>query len=242
MLKVENLAIHYGGIQAVRGVSLEVKQGELVSLIGSNGAGKTSTLRSISGLVAPTSGRIFIGDQDVTAMPAHKRVGLGIAHCPEARRVFAQQSVLDNLVLGAYLRSGKESKAEIQKTIDEVYAIFPKLKERASQQAGTLSGGEQQMLAIGRALMLKPKVLMLDEPSMGLAPVIIEEVFKVIDRLKQTRTVTILLVEQLAFMALKVADRGYVLEQGRISVEGTAEELKVNPKVREAYLGVAKHT
>ena len=242
MLKVENLAIHYGGIQAVRGVSLEVKQGELVSLIGSNGAGKTSTLRSISGLVTPSSGKIFIGDQDVTAMPAHKRVSLGIAHCPEARRVFAQQSVLDNLVLGAYLRSGKESKAEIQKTIDEVYAIFPKLKERASQQAGTLSGGEQQMLAIGRALMLKPKVLMLDEPSMGLAPVIIEEVFKVIDRLKQTRTVTILLVEQLAFMALKVADRGYVLEQGRISVEGTAEELKVNPKVREAYLGVAKHS
>jgi branched-chain amino acid transport system ATP-binding protein len=240
MLKVENLAIHYGGIQAVRGVSLEVKPGELVALIGSNGAGKTSLLRSISGLVQPTGGKIFIDGKDVTAMPAHKRVGLGIAHCPEARRVFAQQSVLDNLVLGAFLRTHSEKKSEIQVTIDEVYAIFPKLKERQDQLAGTLSGGEQQMLAIGRALMLKPKILMLDEPSMGLAPVIIEEVFKVIERLKQARTTTILLVEQLAFMALKVADRAYVLEQGVISLQGTAAEMKDNPKVREAYLGVTK--
>lgn len=240
MLKVENLAIHYGGIQAVRGVSLEVKPGELVALIGSNGAGKTSLLRSISGLVTPSSGQVFIEGKDVTGMPAHKRVGLGIAHCPEARKVFAQQSVLDNLILGAYLRAGKEKKSEIDATVEEVYAIFPKLKERQNQAAGTLSGGEQQMLAIGRALMLKPKILMLDEPSMGLAPVIIEEVFKVIDRLKQARTTTILLVEQLAFMALKVADRAYVLEQGVVSLEGSADEMKDNPKVREAYLGVTK--
>jgi len=242
MLKVENLAIHYGGIQAVRGVSLEVKQGELVALIGSNGAGKTSLLRSISGLVTPSSGRVLIDGNDVTGMPAHKRVSLGIAHCPEARKVFAQQSVLDNLILGAYLRSGKEEKSEIEATVEEIYTIFPKLKERQAQSAGTLSGGEQQMLAIGRALMLKPKILMLDEPSMGLAPVIIEEVFRVIDRLKQARTTTILLVEQLAFMALKVADRAYVLEQGVVSLQGSAAEMKDNPKVREAYLGVTKKT
>ncbi|KYG63874.1 ABC transporter ATP-binding protein [Bdellovibrio bacteriovorus] len=238
MLKVENLAIHYGGIQAVRGISFEVKAGELVSLIGSNGAGKTSTLRAISGLVNPSSGNVYIDGKVVTDMPANKRVSLGLAHCPEARKIFSQQSVLDNLTLGAYLRFGKEKKSDIETSIEEMFAIFPKLKERQKQVAGTLSGGEQQMLAIGRALMLKPKILMLDEPSMGLAPVIIEEVFRVIERIKSARTTTILLVEQLAFMALKVADRGIVLEQGVIRLEGPAADLKDNPIVREAYLGV----
>jgi branched-chain amino acid transport system ATP-binding protein len=240
MLKVENLAIHYGGIQAVRGVSLHVNQGELVSLIGSNGAGKTSLLRAISGLVKPSGGEVFIDGNKVNDIPANKRVALGLAHCPEARRVFAQQSVKDNLVLGAYLRFGKEKKSEIEDSVEEIYSIFPKLKERQRQVAGTLSGGEQQMLAIGRALMLKPKILMLDEPSMGLAPVIIEEVFRVIEKIKSQRKTTILLVEQLAFMALKVADRGYVLEQGKVRLEGPAAELKDNPQVKEAYLGVKK--
>lgn len=242
MLKVENLAINYAGIKAVRGVSLHVNAGELVALIGSNGAGKTSLLRAISGLVTPAEGNVMIDGHIINNVPAHKRVSLGLAHCPEARKVFAQQSVLDNLVLGAYLRFGKEKKAEIDATVEEIYTIFPKLKERQKQTAGTLSGGEQQMLAIGRALMLKPKILMLDEPSMGLAPVIIEEVFRVIERIKATRTTTILLVEQLAFMALKVADRAYVLEQGVVRLEGPAAELKTNPIVREAYLGVASHT
>lgn len=242
MLKVENIAINYAGIKAVRGVSLHVDAGELVALIGSNGAGKTSLLRSISGLVTPSEGSILIDGHNITDVPAHKRVALGLAHCPEARKVFAQQSVLDNLVLGAYLRTGKEKKADIDATVEEIFAIFPKLKERQKQTAGTLSGGEQQMLAIGRALMLKPKILMLDEPSMGLAPVIIEEVFRVIERIKSARTTTILLVEQLAFMALKVADRAYVLEQGVVRLEGPAAELKTNPIVREAYLGVTSHT
>jgi branched-chain amino acid transport system ATP-binding protein len=240
MLKVENLAIHYGGIQAVRGINLEVKAGELVALIGSNGAGKTSTLRAISGLVSPSAGDVYIDGKKITDMPANKRVALGLAHCPEARKIFAQQSVLDNLTLGGYLRFGKEKKSDIEATIEEMFTIFPKLKERQKQVAGTLSGGEQQMLAIGRALMLKPKILMLDEPSMGLAPVIIEEVFKVIERIKSTRTTTILLVEQLAFMALKVADRGIVLEQGVVRLEGPAADLKDNPIVKEAYLGVKK--
>ena len=240
MLKVENLEVHYGGIKALRGVSLQVNPGELVTLIGSNGAGKTSLLRAISGLVTPAAGNILVDGNRINDVLAHKRVALGIAHCPEARRVFAQQSVMDNLTLGAYLRFGKEKKAEIHATVEEMFAIFPKLKERQNQTAGTLSGGEQQMLAIGRALMLKPKILMLDEPSMGLAPVIIEEVFRVIERLKATRTTTILLVEQLAFMALKVADRGYVLEQGKVRLEGPAEELRGNPQVQEAYLGLSK--
>lgn len=240
MLKVENLVVNYGGIKALRGVSLHVEAGELVALIGSNGAGKTSLLRAISGLVDPSEGKVLVQGKDITGMDSHKRVSLGIAHCPEARRVFAQQSVMDNLLLGAYLRSGKEKKSEIQHTIEEIFAIFPKLKERQNQTAGTLSGGEQQMLAIGRALMLKPQILMLDEPSMGLAPVIIEEVFRVIERLKAAKTTTILLVEQLAFMALKVADRAYVLEQGLVRLEGPAAELKGNPEVQAAYLGLAK--
>lgn len=240
MLKIENLAVNYAGIKALRGVSLHVEPGELVALIGSNGSGKTSLLRAISGIVEPSAGNILIDGKRINDIPSHKRVALGLAHCPEARHVFAQQTIEDNLHLGAYLRYGKESKQEIQKTLDEVYAIFPKLRERSKQQAGTLSGGEQQMLAIGRALMLKPKILMLDEPSMGLAPVIINEVFNVIEKLRQSKTTTILLVEQLAFMALKVADRGYVLEQGLVRIEGKAADLKGNPVVQEAYLGLAK--
>jgi branched-chain amino acid transport system ATP-binding protein len=240
MLEVKDLAVHYGGIQALKGVSIKVQPGELVAMIGANGAGKTSLLRTISGLVTPARGEVFIEGKLANNIPAHKRVAFGLAHCPEARRIFAQQTVHDNLLLGAFLRAKNEKKAEIEKTIEEVYTIFPRLKERNAQVAGTLSGGEQQMLAIGRALMLKPKILMLDEPSMGLAPVIIDEMFSVISKIKATGKTSILLVEQLAFRALQVADRGYVLEQGVIRVEGNANELLKNPQVKAAYLGVTQ--
>ena len=241
MLKVENLVVNYGGIKALRGVSMNVQPGELVALIGSNGAGKTSLLRAISGLVQPTEGDVYIDGNKITNMISHKRVSLGLAHCPEARHVFAQQSVTDNLLLGAFIRTHSEKKSAIQETLEEVFKIFPKLRERSQQTAGTLSGGEQQMLALGRALMLKPKILMLDEPSMGLAPVIINEVFSAIEKLKQSKTTTILLVEQLAFIALKVADRGYVLEQGVVRIEGRAEDLRGNAEVQAAYLGPVKN-
>lgn len=237
MLKVDNVGVSYGGIKAVRGVSMELRPGELVSLIGSNGAGKTSLLRAISGLVPINQGSISLDGVDMNNIAAHDRVKLGMAHCPEARRIFGQQSVMDNLLLGAFLRFKKEKRSEIDKTIDEVFAIFPKLKDRQNQQAGTMSGGEQQMLAIGRALMLKPKVLILDEPSMGLAPVIIDEVFNVVKRIRDTRTTSILLVEQLAYRALQLADRAYVLEQGLVRIEGTGVELQNSPEVRAAYLG-----
>lgn len=240
MLEVKNLEVNYGGIQALKGVSIQVKPGELVAMIGANGAGKTSLLRAISGLVTPRDGEIIVQGKNVAKIPAHKRVGLGLAHCPEARRVFAQQTVHDNLLLGAYLRTKKEKKADIEVTIEEIFAIFPRLKERRDQLAGTLSGGEQQMLAIGRALMLKPEILMLDEPSMGLAPVIIDEMFAVIEKIKAAKKTSILLVEQLAFRALQVADRAYVLEQGKIRLEGKASELLNSPEVKAAYLGVAK--
>lgn len=240
MLEVKNLVVNYGGIQALKGVSLWVQPGELVTLIGANGAGKTSLLRSVSGLVTPREGSIALFGKSVVAVTPHKRVEWGLAHCPEARHVFAQQSVYDNLVLGAFVRAKKEKKKDIHQSIEEIFAIFPKLKERQKQQAGTLSGGEQQMLAIGRALMLKPRILMLDEPSMGLAPVIIDEVFHVIEKIKSRKEVSILLVEQLAYRALSVADRGYVLEQGRIRLEGPAQDLLTNPEVKAAYLGVAK--
>lgn len=240
MLEVKNLVVNYGGIQALKGISLKVQPGELVAMIGANGAGKTSLLRAISGLVTPQGGEVFVQGKMVNAMPAHKRVALGLAHCPEARRVFAQQSVHDNLLLGAFLRTKKEKKAAIDVSIEEIFAIFPRLKERKTQLAGTLSGGEQQMLAIGRALMLKPEILMLDEPSMGLAPVIIDEMFAVIEKIKAAKKTSILLVEQLAFRALQVADRAYVLEQGKIRLEGSAKDLLSSPEVRAAYLGVAK--
>ncbi len=237
MLKVDNIGVSYGGIKAVRGVTMELRPGELVSLIGSNGAGKTSLLRAISGQVPINQGSISLDGVDMANIAAHDRVKLGMAHCPEARKIFGQQSVMDNLLLGAFLRFKKEKRSEIDKTIDEVFAIFPKLKDRQNQQAGTMSGGEQQMLAIGRALMLKPKVLILDEPSMGLAPVIIDEVFNVVKRIRDTRTTSILLVEQLAYRALQLADRAYVLEQGVVRIEGTGVELQNSPEVKAAYLG-----
>ena len=237
MLRVDNVGVSYGGIKAVRGVSIELRAGELVSLIGSNGAGKTSLLRAISGLIPINQGSISIDGVDMSNVAAHDRVKLGVAHCPEARRIFGQQTVMDNLLLGAFLRFKKEKRSEINKTIDEVFAIFPKLKDRQDQVAGTMSGGEQQMLAIGRALMLKPKVLILDEPSMGLAPVIIDEVFNVVKRIRDTRTTSILLVEQLAYRALQLADRAYVLEQGLVRIEGTGLELQNSPEVKSAYLG-----
>lgn len=237
MLKVNDLYVSYGGIKAVKGVSMHADHGELVSIIGSNGSGKTSLLKAISGLVKAEQGSVHIDHKDVTEVSARERVMLGLAHCPEGRKIFGQQSVLDNLHLGAFLRYGKESKEEIEKTLFEIFTIFPKLKERQHQIAGTMSGGEQQMLAIGRALMLKPKILMLDEPSMGLAPVIIDEVFEVIERIKSAKSTTILLVEQLAYRALKVADRAYVLEQGNVRLEGTGAELQNSAEVQSAYLG-----
>lgn len=237
MLKVNDIHVSYGGITAVRGVSIELKPGELVSLIGSNGSGKTSLLRAISGLVNVDKGNILIDGKDVTGISAHDRVKMGLAHCPEARKIFGQQSVMDNLLLGAFLRFKKEKKSEINQTIEEVFNIFPKLRDRQNQVAGTMSGGEQQMLAIGRALMLKPKILILDEPSMGLAPVIIDEVFNVVGKIKETRATSILLVEQLAYRALQLADRAYVLEQGVVRIEGTGKELQDSPEVKSAYLG-----
>ena len=237
MLEVKNLVVSYGGIIAVRGIDIKVQPGELVALIGANGSGKTSLLRAISGLIALTSGEVFINNILVNKIAAHKRVSFGLAHCPEARKIFAQQSIKDNLILGAFVRTKKEKMSEIYQTMEEVFTIFPKLKERQEQLAGTLSGGEQQMLAIGRALMLKPTILMLDEPSMGLAPVIIDEMFKVIENIKSTKKTSILLVEQLAYRALKVADRAYVLKQGKVYLEGKAEDLLNNKEVKAAYLG-----
>lgn len=237
MLVVNNLDVRYGNIRALKGISLEVKQGELVSLIGSNGAGKTTLLRTISGLLKPTEGGITFEGKPISSLKPHQITALRIAHSPEGRKVFAQQSVKDNLLLGAYLRFSKDGKKAINDQMEKVFNIFPRLRERQDQQSGTLSGGEQQMLAIGRALMLDPKLLLLDEPSMGLAPVIIDEVFKVIEELKKNTDITILLVEQLAFRALKVAERAYVLEQGVIRLSGTGKDLLVDPEVKKAYLG-----
>lgn len=240
VLDIRNLDVRYGSIAALKGVSLKVNKGELVALIGSNGAGKTTLLKTISGLLAPNTGEILFEGQSTKALKPHQVTALRIAHSPEGRKVFAQQSVKDNLLLGAYPRFRKEGRKAIDQKIDYVYSIFPRLKEREEQLSGTLSGGEQQMLAIGRALMLEPKLLLLDEPSMGLAPVIIDEVFKVIRQLKETGEMTILLVEQLAFRALQVADTAYVLEQGLIRLSGSGRELLGNPEVQRAYLGSKK--
>jgi branched-chain amino acid transport system ATP-binding protein len=239
MLNVKDLVVRYGNITALSGLSLEVKAGELVALIGSNGAGKSTLLRTISGLLKPAAGVIQFEGKPLTGLMPHQVTALRIAHSPEGRKVFARQSVKDNLLLGAYPRFRKESRKKIESELDKVYEIFPKLKERQDQQSGTLSGGEQQMLAIGRALMLNPRLLLLDEPSMGLAPVIIDEVFSVIQRLKQT-DMTILLVEQLAYRALQVADRAYVLEQGAIKLSGPGKDLLHDPEVQRAYLGAKK--
>ena len=233
MLKVENLKVRYGMIEAIKGISFEVRDGEIVTLIGANGAGKTTTMHAISGLLKPASGSITLDGQDLVKMPSHKIVSLGLAQVPEGRRVFAQQTVEENLVLGAYTRRDKAGIAEDQ---ERVFDLFPRLKERRTQLAGTLSGGEQQMLAMGRALMAKPKLVLMDEPSMGLSPLLVKEIFHIIEDINKQGT-TVLLVEQNARMALAIADRAYVLETGKITLEGTGEELAKDERVRKAYLG-----
>ncbi|MFA0732249.1 MAG: hypothetical protein LKKZDAJK_001915 [Candidatus Fervidibacter sp.] len=233
LLRVESVDVFYGVIQALHGITLEVDKGEIVTLIGANGAGKTTTLWTISGLLRPTRGHILFDGRDITHLPPHERVALGIAQVPEGRRVFPNLTVMENLQLGAYLRKDREG---IRRDLDWVFRIFPRLAERKDQLAGTLSGGEQQMLAIGRALLAAPKLLLMDEPSLGLSPVLVQEIFRVIRTIRE-RGVTILLVEQNAHMALRVADRGYVLETGRIVLQGKAKELLANEAVRKAYLG-----
>ena len=233
MLKVNDLVVRYGMIEAIKGISFEVNDGEIVTLIGANGAGKTTTMHTISGLLKPYSGSIYLDDKDISKVAAHKIVSLGLSQCPERRRVFADQSVEDNLLLGAYSR---KDKAEIAKDLENVYNLFPRLLERKKQLAGTLSGGEQQMLAMGRALMAKPKIMLLDEPSMGLSPLLVREIFNIIKDINK-QGVTILLVEQNAKMALSIASRAYVLESGKIVLSGTGEELLNSPDIKKAYLG-----
>ena len=233
MLKIKDLHVSYGGIRALRGVDLEVPDGKIVTLIGANGAGKSTLLRTISGLVKADSGSITYDGVELLGKPINKVLEQGIAQVPEGRRVFADMTVLENLKIGAYLRKDKD---EIEKDIQWVYSLFPRLQERHWQLAGTLSGGEQQMLAVGRALMSRPKVLMMDEPSLGLAPLVVQGIFEIIRTINQ-QGVTVLLIEQNANMALKVADIAYVLETGEITKTGTGAELLVNEKVREAYLG-----
>ena len=234
MLELHDLTVSYGGITALHGISLRVEQGSIVTLVGGNGAGKTTTLRTISGLVKPKSGRISYEGTDISGLPAHQIVARGIAQSPEGRMVFANLSVLENLRMGAYLRNDKVG---IAKDLDYVFSVFPRLKERVKQTAGTLSGGEQQMLAIGRALMSKPKLLLLDEPSLGIAPLLTKTIFEQIVAINRELKLTILLVEQNANLALEVSNYGYVLETGRILLEDTADALRKNSKVREAYLG-----
>ncbi|MCR4634216.1 MAG: ABC transporter ATP-binding protein [Erysipelotrichaceae bacterium] len=233
MLRVNDLKVRYGMIEAIKGISFEVDDSEIVTLIGANGAGKTTTMHTISGLIRAASGNIELDGKDITKMPAHKIVEMGIAQCPERRRVFAQQSVEDNLFLGAYTRKDKD---EIRKDLENVYELFPRLKERSTQMAGTLSGGEQQMLAMGRALMAKPKIMLLDEPSMGLSPLLVREIFDIIKNIN-SQGVTILLVEQNAKMALSIANRAYVIETGRIVMSGTGKELLNSEDIKKAYLG-----
>ena len=232
MLRAESLDVAYGEIQALRGVALQVGRGEIVTILGNNGAGKTTTLKTISGLLRPTAGTITLEDEPLVGVPAHAIVARGVAHVPEGRRIFNRLTVRENLTMGAYLRSD----AGIAADLDRVFALFPRLAERVTQVAGTLSGGEQQMLAIGRALMANPRVLLLDEPSMGLAPVLVEQIFDKISDINRLG-MTILLVEQNAAMALSIAHRGYVLETGSIALEGTAAQLSDNADVRRAYLG-----
>lgn len=236
MLKIEGLRVNYGGIQALRGISLEVPDGKIVTLIGANGAGKSTTLRTVTGLVKAAEGSILWDGQELLGRSIDKIIATGIAMSPEGRRVFPDMTVLENLKIGAYLR---HDKAEIDKDIQWVYSLFPRLEERSWQLAGTLSGGEQQMLAVGRALMSRPKLLLLDEPSLGLAPLVVQDIFKIIQEINR-QGVTVLLVEQNANMALKIADLAYVLETGRITLSGTGAELLANEKVKEAYLGKHK--
>ncbi len=232
MLSVRDLHVSYGAIKAVRGVSFDIDEGEIVTLIGANGAGKSTTLGTIAGLLKPDSGSIEFDGTSMAGLQAHKVVQRGLALCPEGRRVFTQMTVAENLEMGGYTRTD----AEVRETLESVYEHFPRLRERRGQVAGTLSGGEQQMLAMGRALMSRPRLLMLDEPSMGLAPILVEEIFSIVKQLNETGT-TILLVEQNANMALSIADRAYVLEIGTIMKSGTGAELLVDDDVRKAYLG-----
>ena len=233
MREVKDLQVFYGMIQAIKGISFEVNEGETVALIGANGAGKTTTLHTITGLLSPKKGSVVFEGKEITKVPAHKIVSLGMAHVPEGRRVFAQLSVYQNLKMGAYTR---KDKAEIDEMLETVYKRFPRLKERQNQMAGTLSGGEQQMLAMGRALMSKPKIVLLDEPSMGLSPILVNEIFDIIQSLNKAGT-TVLLVEQNAKKALSIADRAYVLETGRIVQSGDAQVLLNDESIKKAYLG-----
>lgn len=233
MLKVDNLDVFYGVIHAIKKVSFEVNEGEIVALIGANGAGKTSIMHAISGLVKNSGGSIVFLENDITKTPAHKIIAQGLAQVPEGRRIFAQLTVQENLEMGAYLRTD----SKVDDDLEKVYKRFPRLKERKTQLAGTLSGGEQQMLAMGRALMSKPRLLLLDEPSMGLSPILVNEIFEIIKEINKEDGVTVLLVEQNANKALSIATRAYVLETGKITVSGPASEVANNPKVREAYLG-----
>ena len=233
MLRVENLNVYYGMIHAIKDISLEVNKGEIVSLVGANGAGKTTTLHAVSGLLKPRSGSVTYLDHNLLTTPAHKIVELGMSHVPEGRRVFSQMSVMENLEMGAYI---SKDKAKNKKNLDNVFQHFPRLEERKRQLAGTLSGGEQQMLAIGRAMMASPEILLLDEPSMGLSPLLVKEIFKIIKELNDDG-ITILLVEQNAKQALSIAHRGYVLETGKIVLSGNAAELLENDAVKKAYLG-----
>ncbi len=234
MLKIENLYVNYGGIEAVKGISLEVPDGSIITLVGANGAGKSTTLRSIVGLVKAKSGSITLDGEELLGRDTTEIVSKGITLVPEGRRVFPDMTVLENLKIGAYLR-----KDSLKDDIERIYALFPRLKERSWQAAGTLSGGEQQMLAVGRALMSRPKIIMMDEPSLGLAPIIVQNIFGIIQEINKQGT-TVLLIEQNANMALKIASYGYVMETGRISLKGTGQELLANEQVKELYLGKAK--
>ncbi|MDC8785910.1 ABC transporter ATP-binding protein [Roseateles koreensis] len=237
MLEIKNLSAGYGKVQVLHGVSIEVPKGRVVTLIGSNGAGKTTTMRAVSGMIAPTAGEIILNGKRIDGMESYDIARRGLAHSPEGRRVFATMTVTDNLHLGAFPRyTGSRPKGDVAADLERAFALFPRLKERREQLAGTLSGGEQQMLAMARATMLNPDVMLLDEPSMGLAPILVAEVFRIIERLKE-QGVTMLLVEQFAAAALGVADYGYVLENGRISLHGPAEKLRNDPAVKAAYLG-----
>ena len=233
MLKVDNIDVYYGAIHAIKGISIEVPKGEIVTLVGSNGAGTSSSLRTLSGLMKPKNGTILFEDKNIVGVPAHKIVGMGLCQVPEGRHVFANMSVMENLELGAYLRNDKDG---IARDLEDVFKKFPRLLERKDQISGTLSGGEQQMLAMGRALMSRPRLLLLDEPSMGLAPLLVKEIFNIIKEINESGT-TVLLVEQNANMALSIADKAYVLETGRIALAGTAQELASSEAVRKAYLG-----
>lgn len=233
MLEVKNLEVYYGVIQAIKGISFEVNEGEVIALIGANGAGKTTTLQTITGMLQPKAGEIIFEGKDISKIPGHKIVSMGMAHVPEGRRVFAELSVYENLKLGAYTRKDKK---EIEETLARVYKSFPRLEERKNQLAGTLSGGEQQMLAMGRALMSHPKIILMDEPSMGLSPIFVNEIFDIIKSVSASGT-TVLLVEQNAKKALSIADRAYVLETGKIVLSGEASDLLNNDSIKKAYLG-----